>query len=109
MWCGPGASIPCSRLAAESWSGHTGDFMDFFGRDISRPSDRDFIIATHTQLSAVHICTGVREWLWHSKCDDAANASGAPLSGTAMFTSAMREAPEHPVGLSRSVDHGIGL
>jgi len=51
----------------------------------------------------------VREWLWHSKCDNAANASGAPLSGTAMFTSAMREAPAHPVGLSRSVDHGIGL
>ena len=39
----------------------------------------------------------------------AANASGAPLSGTAMFTTAMREAPEHHVGLSRSVDYGIGL
>jgi hypothetical protein len=26
-----------------------------------------------------------------------------------MFTGAMREAPEHHVGLSRPVDHGIGL
>jgi hypothetical protein len=39
----------------------------------------------------------------------AANASGAPLSGTAMFTTAMREVPEHHVGLSHSVDYGIGL
>ena len=31
------------------------------------------------------------------------------LSGTALFTTAMREAPEHHVGLSRSVDYGIGL
>ena len=29
--------------------------------------------------------------------------------GTATFTTAMREAPEHHVGLSRSVDYGIGL
>jgi len=26
-----------------------------------------------------------------------------------MFTTAMREVPEHHVGLSRSVDYGIGL
>ena len=83
--------------------------MDFFGRDISRPSDRDFIIATHTQLSAVHIAQECENGCGTCKCDNAANASGAPLSGTAMFTSAMREAPAHPVGLSRSVDHGIGL
>jgi hypothetical protein len=31
------------------------------------------------------------------------------LSGAAMFTTAMREAPERQVGLSRSVDYGIGL
>ena len=31
------------------------------------------------------------------------------LSGTATFTTAMREAPEHHVAFSRSVDYGIGL
>ena len=31
------------------------------------------------------------------------------LCGAAMFTTAMREAPERQVGLSRSVDYGIGL
>jgi hypothetical protein len=29
-----------------------------------------------TQISARHICTGVREWLWHSKCHNTPAAGG---------------------------------
>jgi len=33
MWCGPGAGIPRSRLAAQSWSVETGTPVILFGRE----------------------------------------------------------------------------